>query len=161
MRKHKNIRTIWEHYLTHEIEIEFKACLYFFCILFFYAVYRIAGGCFEASILHMAEIIFLTYAMGYVQVYLLSNFDEGNQLKGKEICYMLLCSGIYTGISYLGKWFDRNIFVSIGFAFYMILIYCCTFLVYKSKRELDAKRLNEDLKAFQERGTKHGKCDRN
>lgn len=160
MRKHNHLRTVWEHYLTHEIEIEFKACLYFFCILFFYSVYRIAGGCFDASIIHMAEMIFLTYAMGYVQVYLLSNFDEGNQLGGKEICYMLLCSGIYTGISYLGKWFDRNVAVSIGFACYMILVYGCAFLVYKSKRDIDARLLNEDLKAFKERRANNEECDR-
>lgn len=160
MRKHKNIKTVWEHYLTHEIGIEFKACLYFFCILFFYSMYRIAGGCFEASIIHMAEMIFLTYGMGYVQVYLLSNFDEGEQLRGTEICYTLLCSGIYTGVSYLGSWFDRNVTVSIGFAFYMILVYVCAFLVYKSKRDIDARLLNEDLKAFQERRANNEERDR-
>ncbi len=155
MEKRNKIRLIWEQYLTKEIGIEFKACLYFFCILFFYSVYQLAGGSLEANIIHMAEMILLTYGMGYVQVYLLSNFDEGEQLQGKTVWYMALCAGIYTGASFLGKWFDRNVPVTVGFALYMILVYLCAFLVYKSKRKIDEKHLNEDLKAFQERGKHH------
>lgn len=160
MSKHKKISAIWEHYLTNEIGIEFKACLYFFCILFFYSMYRIACGSVEANIIHMAEMIVLTYAIGYVQVYLLSNFDESEQLKAKEIGYILLCSGIYTGCSFLGRWFGRDFAVSIGFAFYMMLVYVCAFLVYKSKRAIDAKQLNQDLKAFQERRVQNEECNR-
>lgn len=85
MSKRRKKISVWEHYLTKEIGIEFKACLYFFCILFFYSVYRVVGGSLEASIIHMSEMILLTYAMGYVQVYLLSNFDEGEHLGIKEI----------------------------------------------------------------------------
>ncbi len=33
----KRKTTLWERYLTTEIGIEFKACLYFFAILFFIA----------------------------------------------------------------------------------------------------------------------------
>jgi hypothetical protein len=149
--KRTNI-SLWERYLTMEIGIEFKACLYFFCILFFYSMYKIIGGSFEASIIHMAEMIFLTYAMGYVQVFLLSNFDEGEQIKGKEILYIILCSAVYTGASVLCGWFDRGVLVSICFTLYMMFAYICAFLVYKIKRNIDAKLLNEDLKAFQERG---------
>lgn len=149
--KKKNI-SLWERYLTTEIGIEFKACLYFFCILLFYSMYRIINGSFEANIIHMAEMIFTTYIMGYVQVYLLSNFDEGEQIKGKEILYIILCSFIYTGVSVLCGWFDRSVIVSIVFTLYMMFAYICAFLIYKIKRNIDAKFLNEDLKAFQERG---------
>lgn len=149
--KRKDI-SVWECYLSKEIGIEFKACLYFFCILLFYSMYRIIGGNLEASIIHMAEMILLTYVMGYVQVYLLSNFDEGEHIKGKEILYIILCSSIYTGASILGSWFDRDVIVSICFILYMMFAYICAFLVYKIKRNIDAKFLNEDLKAFQERG---------
>lgn len=159
MSKRRKKISALEHYLTVEIGIEFKACLYFFCILFFYSMYRVLGGSYEASIFHMAEMILLTYAMGYIQVYLLSNFDEGEKIGGKEICYVVFCSLIYTGISYLGKWFDRNPVVSIGYFFYMIFAYICAFLVYKFKREIDEKMLNEELKAFQER-RKNEKRDR-
>ncbi|MBQ9064697.1 MAG: hypothetical protein IJ123_04550 [Blautia sp.] len=50
--------SLWERYLTNEIVIEFKARLYFFTVLFFYCVYRMINGIFDASILHMAEMIF-------------------------------------------------------------------------------------------------------
>lgn len=158
MKQTKKV-TLWQRYLTKEIGIEFKACLYFFCILFFYSLYRILTGRLDASIIHMAEIIFLTYFMGYVQVFLLSNFDESESLRGKEIFYVILCSFIYTLISYLGKWFDRNMAVSVGFFFYMMFAYFCAFLIYKFKRDIDEKILNEDLKAFQKRQENDEKCN--
>ena len=151
MNNKKKIVAIWEHYLTKEIGIEFKACLYFFCILFFYSVYRVICGSYDASIIHMGEMICLTYVMGYLQTYLLSNFDEAEQLKSKEISYAILCALIYTGFSFFFNWFDQNIAVSVGFTVYILFIYGCAFLVYKSKREIDERLLNDDLKAFQER----------
>lgn len=141
----------FEKYLTEEIGVEFKACLYFFCILFFYAMYRVLNGNFEASIVHMAEMILLTYGMCYVQLYFMNNFDEGERFGLKEVFYTVLCVGIYAGISYFGKWFDRNLAVTGGYAAYMMFAYVCAFLVYKAKRDIDGKLLNEDLKAFQER----------
>ena len=63
--KDKKKVTLWELYLTKEIGIEFKACLYFFAFLFFYCVFRIIGGVYEASILHMTELIFTCYFIGY------------------------------------------------------------------------------------------------
>ncbi len=154
MNRSNKFLTIWEHYLTREISIEFKACLYFFCFLFYYSVYRLSGKIYTAEILHMAEMIGVTYIMGYVQVYLLSNFDEGEHFRQKEWLYTLLCTALYTFVSVLWKWFDRHPLVTAGFALYTILIYCCTFLVYRSKRRIDEKLLNEDLKAFQERSAR-------
>ena len=141
----------FERYLTEEIGVEFKACLYFFCILFFYAMYRVLNGNFEASISHMAEMILLTYGMCYLQLYFMNNFDEGERFGIREVLYTISCVGIYTGISYWGKWFDRNLAVTAGYAAYMMFAYVCAFLVYKTKRDIDGKLLNEDLKAFQER----------
>lgn len=145
------MKSAWEHYLTKEIGIEFKACLYFFCILFFYSVYRLVNGMGTAEILHMAEMIGLTYIIGYIQVYLLSNFDEAEYLGGKELFGILLCTSVYTGASHLCRWFDRNMPAELGFAVYILIVYFCAFLVYKSKRKIDEKLLNSDLKAFQER----------
>lgn len=143
--------TFFERYLAEEISIEFKACLYFFCILFYYSIYRLAVGRTEASIIHMAEMIVMTYGMGYAQVYLLSNFDEVDSLKVKEIFYICICSLLYTGVSFLGKWFDGNMGVTVGFLFYMMFAYVCAFLIYKFKRNVDEKILNDDLKCFKER----------
>ena len=143
--------TLWERYLTKEIGIEFKACLYFYAILFFYCVYWLCCKCTTASILHMGEMILLCYVMGYFQVFLLGNFDEADRWGAKEILAALLCSGIYMAVSFLCNWFSRNIWVSLGFAVYMMFLYVCVFLVYKSKRRIDDKKLNEDLKLFQSR----------
>ena len=159
MDKRRKWLKIWEHYLTTEIAIEFKACLYFFAILFFYCMYRLCMGSVQASILHMAEMIFLAYVMGYAQVYLFSNFDEGEQPGIKEIAYVGLCSFIYAGISILGGWFGRAVWVSVLFFLYVVFLYICVFLVYKAKRRIDDKIMNDNLRAFQARRTEHEKCD--
>lgn len=150
-RKERTRLSLLERYLVVEIGIEFKACIYFFSILFFYSMYRLLCGSMEASILHMGEMIFLTYGMGYLQKYGLANFDEADRLGLRGTVYLLLCVGIYTIVSWLGGWFDRRVSVTILYALFMVLAYVCGFLVYMVKRTLDAKQLNEDLRAFQGR----------
>lgn len=143
--------SLWELYLTKEIGIEFKACLYFFAFLFYYCMYRVLGGVYDASILHMTELILACYIIGYIQVYLLWNFDEADKLGGKEIFTMILCTAVYCGLSYLFNWFDKNLLATALFAAYILLVYFCVYLVYKYKRQIDDKKLNEDLKLFQTR----------
>ncbi|WP_024866063.1 DUF3021 family protein [Butyrivibrio sp. FCS014] len=147
--KDKSRVTLWELYLTKEIGIEFKACLYFFAILFFYCVVRLIGGSFVAEMLHMLEMILACYVIGYIQVYLLWNFDEADTLGGKEILGMALCTVIYSVLSYVFKWFDRSLLATVIFAAYILLCYVCVFFIYKSKRYIDDKKLNEDLRIFQ------------
>ncbi len=148
--KDKNKLTLWERYLTSEIGIEFKACLYFFAVLFFYSVYRLCTGRTEAGILHMAEMIFSCYIIGYLQVYVFRNFDEADEMGLPEIAGMLICTGIYTALSYFLKWFDAYLPVTLGFAVYLLITYLCVFLIYRSKRKIDDKKLNEDLRLFQQ-----------
>ncbi|MCR5722322.1 MAG: DUF3021 domain-containing protein [Lachnospiraceae bacterium] len=145
----KNKLTLWERYLTKEIGIEFKACLYFFAILFFYCMYRLTQGIFDAGMLHMAEMILAAYIIGYLQVYVFWNFDEADSLGGREWLGLGVCTAIYSLLSYFLKWFDKNIWVTAGFAAYVVLMYVCVFFIYKSKRRIDDKKLNEDLKLFQ------------
>ncbi len=159
MDKRGKLLAVWEHYLTTEIAIEFKSCLYFFAILFFYCIYQLFMGSTQASILHMAEMIFLAYAMGYVQVYLMSNFDEGEVLRGREIVCVGICSLIYAGISVLGGWFGKTVWISVLFFWYVAFLYICVFLVYKAKRKIDDKIMNDNLKAFQARRAVHAKRD--
>ena len=147
--KDKNRVTLWELYLTKEIGIEFKSCLYFFSILFFYCVYRMIGGSFVADILHMTEMILTCYVIGYLQVYVFWNFDEAETLGIKECAGMLICTLIYIVTSYLFSWFEKNIPATVLFAAYILLVYVCVFFIYKSKRRIDDKRLNEDLRLFQ------------
>ncbi len=148
-KEHSSRVTLWELYLTKEIGIEFKACLYFFAFLFYYCVYRMLGGIFVADILHMAELIFICYFIGYLQVYALWNFDEADTLGVKEWAGMILCTAIYCGLSYALNWFDRNLLATAIFAIYIMVVYICVFFIYKSKRQIDDKKLNEDLRLFQ------------
>jgi len=143
--------SLWERYLSKEIGIEFKACLYFFAMLVYYCSYKIYYGIYDASILHMSELIMLNYCLGYVQVYLMGNFDEADHLGFKEICYMLICTAIYVITAYFCNWFDKNIIVTLGFAAWVIFMYVCCFLLYKWRRKIDEKNLNSDLKMFQTR----------
>ena len=148
-KKDKMCVTLWELYLTKEIGIEFKACLYFFAILFFYCIVRIIGGSFVADMLHMLEMILVCYAIGYIQVYLLWNFDEADNLGGKEFFGMVICTLVYSILSYVFSWFDKKLVATLIFAAYLMLTYICVFFIYKSKRYIDDKRLNEDLRIFQ------------
>ena len=147
----------FKNYLSTEIAIEYKACLYFFALLFFYCLYCIAQGSFTASIIIMAEIIATAYIMGYIQVYLLRNFDEGEKLGGLECMAILLCSCGYTGISYLFQWFGRNGKVTFFYFLYMIFMYVCMFWVNKVKRDIDTKQLNEELEQFKKKRDTHDK----
>lgn len=154
--KNKKKVTLWELYLTKEIGIEFKACLYFFAFLFYYCVFRLINGVYDASILHMTELILACYIIGYIQVYLLWNFDEADSLRIKEIAGMVICTIVYSLLSWLFNWFNKNLLVTLIFAAYILLVYVCVYLIYKSKRIIDDKKLNEDLKLFQ---TEHKKED--
>ena len=148
----------FKQYLASEIGIEFKACLYFFAILFFYSMYRILQGSFFANIIVMAEMIFSTYIMGYIQVYLLGNFDEAEQLTWREILASVFCSIVYSSISFFGKWYDRNITVTVLFFCYILFCYICVFFVYKVKRDVDTAVLNQELENFKK---KSNRSDRN
>jgi hypothetical protein len=143
-------RIILRKYLAEEIRIDFKACLYFFCMVFFYSVFRIMHGSWEASIIHMAEMIASNYIMGYVQVYLLDNFDEADAFKGKEFLKTLMCSIIYAVVSWVCGWFDRSIAVTLIYLGYMVICFICTYLSYKVKRNIDSKLLMDDLRKYKE-----------
>lgn len=141
----------FKRYLYSEIGIEFKACLYFCCILFFYFVYQIMEGSLYANIITMFEMVFIAYIMGYIQVYLLGNFDEAECLGVKEGIASFACSILYMIVSILFRWYKRNIKVSILFFVYMLLCYLCVFLIYKLKRTADTIRLNQELNNFKTR----------
>lgn len=146
-----NNRTkLFQKILTEEIRIDFKACLYFFCMVFFYSLHRIYQGSWEAGIIHMAEMMIANYVMGYVQVYLLGNFDEADRFGGREILKTVMCSVIYTIISWCCGWFDRNVMVTLIYLVYMVVCFICVFLSYKIKRDIDSKLLMDDLRKYKE-----------
>lgn len=137
-----------KRFLYSEIGIEFKACLYFCVILFFYFVYQILQGSLTASIIIMTEMIFTAYFIGYIQVYLLHNFDELEHFGKKEGAFAVICSVVYTLASYLLNWYDKNWLATVLFFCYLLLVYLCVFLIYKIKRDADTIRLNRELEQF-------------
>lgn len=166
MRKER-IKERLKNYLGIEVGIEYKACLYFFCILFFYCCYQLVQRQYTVAILHMAELVLCNYIMGYAQMYVFENFDEAKRLGVKEIISMILCTAIYTAASFGFGWFDRGVIVTVIFALYMLLVYVCVFLVNKIKREWDSAQLNDMLAAFKEKnpmkaseGEKNEICNR-
>ncbi len=155
MKNEKKL-SLWERYLTKEIGIEFKACLYFFAILFFYCICRMIKGSFEAEILHMAEMIFTCYIICYLQVYLFGNFDEADTIGLNECIGVTVCTLLYCAVSYFCGWFGKQLSVSLILAAYILLTYFCVFLIYRTKRRIDDKKLNEELRIFQ---TEHKKVN--
>lgn len=141
--------------ISWEIAIEYKACLYFSCIVFFYSAYLFLQKTYAASILVIWEMILTAYAVGYLQVYLFRNFDEAQQLGKKEFLGIALCACLYAGTSWGLGWFDKKGAATLLFVLYMVLCYLCVFLCNKIKRGIDTKRLNQMLEAYK-KGEEHG-----
>lgn len=135
-------------YLSSEVGIEFKACLYFCVILFFYFLFQILNGSLFASIVTMTEMVLAAYLMCYIQVYLLGNFDESERLGKKELLFSVLCSAFYTFLSFVLNWYEKNAAATALYFFYMLLCYTCVFLAYKLKRDIDTAHLNQELERF-------------
>ena len=90
--------------------------------------------------------------MGYIQLYLLRNFDESDHFGIRELVYSLLCTGIYTTGSYLLNWLNKEWLPTLIFGIYTFIAFIGMYLINKVKREIDTKRLNEDLIKFKNRG---------
>lgn len=141
----------FKRYLSSEIGIEFKASLYFFFILFFYCVYKVINGSLQADIIIMTEMIATTYIMGYIQVFLLRNFEETEKVGLFEVLACIGCSLVYVIESYICNWFEKDLLVTGIFAAYMVFGYFCMIAVYYVKRHFDTEVLNNDLDDFKSR----------
>ena len=141
----------WKKFLDAEIGIEFKAALYFYTILFFYFAYRLYNGSVSADIVIVLEMIATTYIMGYVQVFLLHNFDEAETFTWKEAVKVAGCSGIYVVVSYLGGWFDRKVEMAAIYFVFMLFCYGCVYWLYSVKLAINTKALNKELKIFKQK----------
>ena len=138
-------------YLSNEIVIEYKACLYFFCLLVFYCVYLLWRTVYSASILYMVEMVLTSYIMGYLQNYVFHNFDEAERLGKKEVFGILCCTCIYTAVSFGFRWFERNLRVTAMFFVFVFFSYVCIYLNNKIKRMIDTERLNGMLTEYKRR----------
>lgn len=152
------MRSEWKHkfqrFLSWEIAIEYKVCLYFACIIFFYSAWLVFNRNFYAGIRVIWEMILTAYAVGYMQVYLFRNFDEAEKIGIREGTSSVLCCMVYAGASYGLGWFDKNAVATLLFAVYMLVCYLCVFLCNKVKRDIDTRNLNRMLE-FYKKGAGH------
>lgn len=147
-------------YLRTEIAIEYKACLYFACILFFYFAYLMSRRVYSASILFMFEMIMTAYVMSYLQVYLFCDTDVADRPGTKGLLGILVCAGLYGAASFWLGWFEESFLASFMFVGYMLLIYSCVWLLNRMKRALDTEHLNKMLSEFKEKGRNPGSRDK-
>lgn len=141
----------WESFkriLSREVVIEYKACLYFACIVFFYFAYLLCQGVYLASMAFLFEMILTAYGAGYAQVYLFHNSDEAERLGGRDILGIIFCTSLYGGASYALAWFDRNLAATLLFLVYMLFVHYFVYLANKIKRAVDTENLNRMLTEF-------------
>lgn len=139
---------LFKRILSREVVIEYKACLYFACIVFFYFVYLLCRGIYLASMAFLFEMILTAYGAGYAQIYLFHNSDEAERLERKDILGIIFCTFLYGGASYVLAWFDRSIPATFLFLVYMILVHYFVYLANKIKRAADTEKLNKMLTEF-------------
>lgn len=144
--------TRFERFMVYEMNVEFKVCVYFSCILFFYCVFAFLQGNREVSMLALVQMLFTTYGIGLFQAYVLHNFDEADALTKSEIASIVFCTVLYTGASYLFNWFGQQQIATALFVVYMVLVYLSMYLLYKVKREVETKELNNMLEDYKKRG---------
>ena len=135
-------------FISREIVIEYKTCLYFSCMAAFYFSCLLIRNQFYAEILTMFEMILTAYAVGYLQVYILKSPDEAEAFGPKEAASVFLCSGLYTGASYLFDWYDRIPAATALFFLYCVCVYLCVYFCNRLKRRIDTGRLNRMLAEY-------------
>ena len=136
--------------LSNEIAIDFRACVYFFCVVLFYCAVRVSKGIFYVKILTLAEIVLVNYLICYVQTYLFKDFDESDRIGSNEIAGILMCTFLYVASSLLFGWFDGSEWLTALFALYIIFTYVCVILCYIVKRKLDTMQLNKLLDNYKQ-----------
>lgn len=141
---------IFKRYLLHEIEIDFKACTYFFCVVFFYSMVQICHQTYSVKILTLTEMILTNYVICYIQVYVFDNFDESDKFGRNEISGIAVCTALYAAVSWLFDWFGGSIALTALFAAFVILCYICVILCYIVKRRLDTRQLNHMLELYKQ-----------
>ena len=95
-------------------------------------------------------MILTAYIMGFIQVFLLDNFDESENFTWKEALKVVCCSLIYVAVSYLGDWFDRNPIVTAIYLVFMFGCYGCVYWLYSVRRAICTKQMNKELENFKQ-----------
>lgn len=144
----ETIKRWFKTYLLNEIEIDFKACIYFFCVTFFYCVAELCQHRFSVKILTLGEILIVNYVICYVQTYVFHNFDESDRFGKNEFWGISVCTVLYTAASLLFGWFGKSPLITVLFAGFVVLCYICVILCYIVKRRLDTRKLNHMLENY-------------
>lgn len=148
----KKLMTLFERWLTIKIGVEFRCCLTFFLMVFFYGVHRLLTGSDQASIWHLAQMMGAAYLYGWVQALLHADFDEMDRPGLKEWAVILGGAAAYALAAWLGGWFGGSVPVTGLFFLYMTGCALSTLLILYLKRSIDSRLLGDDLKQFQQRG---------
>lgn len=150
----------WEKFktiLSREVVIEYKACLYFACQVFFYFAYLLSRGIYMAGMAILFEMILTAYGAGYMQVYLFHNSDEAERLERRDVLGIIFCTLFYGAASWALAWFDKSLLATFLFLFYMIFVHYFVYLANKIKRAVDTEKLNKMLTEFKkEKGKEKG-----
>lgn len=156
--KDKLIRAL-KKALVNEIAIDFRACVYFFCVVFFYSVAKLCEGQRSVEILALVEIILTNYVICYVQTYLFHDFDESERFDGNAVAGILLCTALYTMAGLLFDWFGGSEPVTALFAAFIAFTYVCVILCHIVRRKLDTRQLNRLLLEYkQNEGSDQHEC---
>ena len=147
------MKSKWKDFLSKEIAIDYKTCIYALCVLIFDAGFQLWHHQYYISILFLLEIITCTYIITYVQVYLFNNFDEAKHLALKEWLGLVVSIILYDLIAYLLGWFGRgNISWILGFfSIYLFICYFSVYIANKIKRKIDTNRLNQLLEDYKKK----------
>ena len=142
------MKSRWKGFLSREIAIDYKTCIYTLCLLIFDAGFQ-----YHISILFLIEMITCAYIVTYVQVYLFNDFDEAKRFSLKEWVELLACIILYDLLAYLLGWFGRGnvAWVLIFFSVYLLICYFSIYIANKIKRKIDTNRLNQLLEDYKKK----------
>lgn len=144
------MKTKWENVLSQEINIKYKASIYSICHLFYIAIFLINQQKYEISLIQLAQIVLLAWAINHIEIYIFANFDEADQLTGKWWLSALICSVLYMIAANWLNWFQGNLSVLVGFGTYQLFCYWGVYINNKIKRHIDSKQLNQLLKTYKQ-----------
>ena len=128
--------------------------LYFAAIVFFVSLIRLCFGDWTLSILHLGEMLLVSFVVGFLQAILLPGSTDYSKglFFGRSVIWLLISVTLAMGVSILGGWF-------VGLPGWCVLLmgglmlvgFCAMLLGQRFEQDMDTLRLNDDLKRFQGR----------
>lgn len=135
-----------------ELNNEFAACGYFVVMLSMYCIIKLIFGVYKVDILILSEMFVVNYLLATLQKLI---FDYEREYSVKSILYRsfelcLLSVVILATVSILGGWFTGMPSWA-GLLIYLMLLvsYATVWIIKALNRKYDTKKLNEQLKNFQ------------